>query len=63
MSEKNLTDYIKRAFEYKAAGNFKQAIENLYKALELDPESSEILSEIAGLYFELSNTEDRKSVV
>lgn len=57
MSEKGLTDYIKRAFEYKAAGNFKQAIENLYKALELDPESSEILAEIAGLYFELSNTD------
>ena len=57
MSERDLTSYIKRAFEYKAAGNFKQAIENLYKALELDPDSSEILSEIAGLYFELSNTD------
>ncbi len=57
MSESGLTQYVKRAFEYKAAGNFKQAIENLYKALELDPESSEILSEIAGLYFELSNTD------
>lgn len=57
MTENNLTQYVKRAFEYKAAGNFKQAIENLYKALEIDPESSEILAEIAGLYFELSNTD------
>ena len=57
MSEKSLTEYLKKAFTFKAAGNFKQAIENLYKALELDPGSSEILSEIAGLYAELSNTD------
>lgn len=57
MTDSSLTQYIKRAFEYKAAGNFKQAIENLYKALELDPESSEVLAEIAGLYLELSNTD------
>lgn len=57
MKENDLKQYLKRAFEYKAAGNFKQAIENFYKALELDPESSEILSEIAGLYLELSNTD------
>ena len=57
MTDSSLTEYLKRAFEYKAAGNFKQAIENLYKALELDPESSEILAEIAGLYLELSNTD------
>ncbi|MCR5260361.1 MAG: tetratricopeptide repeat protein [Candidatus Gastranaerophilales bacterium] len=57
MTNSDLTQYLKRAFEYKAAGNFKQAIESLYKALEIEPESSEILSEIAGLYLELSNTE------
>lgn len=57
MTDSSLTQYVKRAFEYKAAGNFKQAIENLYKALELDPESSEVLAEIAGLYLELSNTD------
>lgn len=57
MTDSSLTQYVKRAFEYKAAGNFKQAIENLYKALELEPESSEILAEIAGLYLELSNTD------
>lgn len=52
-----ITQYVKRAFEYKAAGNFKQAIEHLYKALEIEPESSEVLAEIASLYFELSNTD------
>lgn len=57
MAETELTETIKRAFEYKAAGNFKQAIQYLYKALEFDPESAEVLSEIAGLYFELSNTD------
>lgn len=56
-NESGITQYVKRAFEYKAAGNFKQAIEHLYKALEIEPESSEILAEIAGLYFELSNTD------
>lgn len=57
MADSNLTQYVKKAFEYKAAGNFKQAIEMLYKALELDSESSEILAEIAGLYLELCNTD------
>ena len=55
MSKDRLQDNIKRAFEYKQAGNFKNAIQYLYKALEFDPESAEVLSEIAGLYFELSN--------
>jgi len=57
MVENELTDILKRAFEYKAAGNFKQAIQYLYKALEYDQESSEVLAEIAGLYFELNNFE------
>ena len=57
MTDSSLTQYVKRAFEYKAAGNFKQAIENLYKALEIEPESPEVLAEIAGLYLELSNTD------
>lgn len=57
MSEKEITQFVKRAFEYKAAGNFKQSIEHLYKALEIEPENAEILAEIASLYFELSNTD------
>ncbi|MBQ2644626.1 tetratricopeptide repeat protein [bacterium] len=56
MSEE-ITKHIKKAFVYKSAGNFKQAIESFYKALELDSENPEILSEIAGLYFELNNND------
>lgn len=52
-----VTEYIKKAFEYKASGNYKQAIELFYKALTLDSESSEIMSEIAGLYFKINNTD------
>lgn len=57
MTESQLTESIKKAFENKAAGNFKQAIQYLYKALEFDPDSSEVLAEIAGLYFELNNND------
>lgn len=57
MKETSVTEYIKKAFEYKAAGNFKQAIEFFYKALSIDSESSEIMNEIAGLYFKINNTE------
>ena len=39
MTDSSLTQYVKRAFEYKAAGNFKQAIENLYKAWKLNPKA------------------------
>lgn len=57
MKDTSVTEYIKKAFEYKAAGNFKQAIEFFYKALSIDSESSEIMNEIAGLYFKINNTE------
>lgn len=53
----SVTEYIKKAFECKASGNYKQAIEFFYKALTLDNESSEIMSEIAGLYFKINNTD------
>ncbi len=51
------TEYIKKAFESKESGNYKQAIEFFYKALNIDSESSEIMSEIAGLYFKINNPE------
>jgi len=57
MTKSGLTESIKKAFENKAAGNFKQSIQYLYKALEFDPDSSEVLAEIAGLYFELNNND------
>lgn len=57
MKETSVTEYIKKAFEYKSAGNYKQAIEFFYKALSIDSESSEIMNEIAGLYFKINNPE------
>lgn len=57
MESSSVTEYIKKAFEYKNSGNYKQAIEFLYKALAIDNESSEILNEIANLYFTINNPE------
>ncbi len=57
MKDLSVTEYIKKAFEYKIAGNYKQAIEFFYKALNADNESSEVLSEIASLYYKMNNTE------
>ena len=46
----SLTDYIKKAFEYKENGDYKSAIDYFYKALALENDSSEILKELAFLY-------------
>ena len=50
----NLTEYIKKAFEYKELGDYKCAIDFFYKALTLDANSSEIMTELAELYSLLS---------
>lgn len=50
----SLTEYIKTAFEYKEAGDYKSAIDFFYKALTLDSNSSEIMVELAELYSLLS---------
>ncbi|MDD3238081.1 MAG: tetratricopeptide repeat protein [Candidatus Gastranaerophilales bacterium] len=57
MSELSVTEYIKKAFDVKSQGNYKQAIELFYKALSIDDESSEIMSEIANLYFKMNDPE------
>lgn len=48
-------EYIKQAFELKESKNYKPAIEMLYKALEIENDNVEILSQIAELYFLLNN--------
>ena len=49
----SLTSYIKKAFEYKENCDYKEAIDFFYKALALDNESVEIMSELADLYAKL----------
>lgn len=48
-------DYIKQAFELKESKNYKPAIEMLYKALEIENDNVEILSQIGELYFLMNN--------
>lgn len=47
--------YIRRAFELKSQGCYKQAVEMLYKALEFDSDNTEILFQLGELYFLLHN--------
>ena len=49
-----LTENIKKAFEYKEAGDYKTAIDFFYKALTIESNSCEIMSELAELYTLLS---------
>lgn len=46
----SITDYIKKAFEYKNVGDYKKSIDFFYKALAIENDSSEILKELALLY-------------
>ena len=55
MQDREVLDYIKQAFELKAQGCYKQAIEMLYKTLEADVDNIEILYQLGDLYFQLHN--------
>ena len=48
-------EYIKQAFELKSQQCYKQAIEMLYKALEIENNNLEILFQLGELYFLLNN--------
>lgn len=48
-------EYIKKAFDLKSQKCYKQAIEMLYKALELESGNTEILFQLGELYFLLNN--------
>ena len=43
--------YITQSFDLKRQGYYKQAIEMLYKALAIEGNNVEILSQLADLYF------------
>lgn len=55
MQDTEVFEYIKQAFDLKSQKCYKQAVEMLYKALELESENIEILFQIGELYFLLNN--------
>ena len=48
-------EYIKQAFELKSQECYKQAIEMLYKALEIESDNTEIFFQLGELYYLLKN--------
>lgn len=57
MSEELSTKFLKEAFQLQEEKHYKQAIEALYKALCIESENIEILSQISHLYFLMNNFE------
>lgn len=57
MSEELSTKFLKQAFILQEEKHYKQAIEALYKALCIESENIEILSQISHLYFLMNNFE------
>ena len=55
MQNSEVIEYIKQAFELKSQKCYKQAIEMLYKALEIENDNIEILFQLGELYFMLKN--------
>lgn len=55
MENKEVLEYIKQAFDLKSQSCYKQAIEMLYKALEIESENIEILFQLGELYYLLQN--------
>lgn len=55
MSDNEVLEYIKQSFELKSKGFYKQAIEMLYKALDLENDNNELLFQLGELYFLLNN--------
>ena len=55
MSDNSVLEYIKQSFELKSKGLYKQAIEMLYKALEIENDKKELLFQLGELYFLLNN--------
>lgn len=58
-----IKNLLQEAFALKEKKHYKHSIEIFYKALELDNESSELLLEIAELYYLLSNEERALSYI
>ncbi len=57
MSENLTEQFLKQAFQLQADKHYKQAVEALYKALCIEPDNVEILSQISHLYYLMNNFE------
>ena len=57
MAEGLTTKFLKQAFQLQEEKHYKQAIEALYKALCIESDNIEILSQISHLYFLMNNFE------
>ena len=57
MSEELSTKFLKQAFQLQEEKHYKQAVEALYKALCIESDNIEILSQISHLYFLMNNFE------
>ena len=55
MNNNEVIEYITKSFDLKRQGYYKPAIEMLYKALNIENNNVEILSQLAELYYLLSN--------
>lgn len=55
MSEGLTAKFLKQAFQFQEEKHYKQAIEALYKALCIEGDNIEILSQIAQLYYLMNN--------
>ena len=58
MTDNNeVLDYITKSFDLKRQGFYKPAIEMLYKALSIENNNAEILSQLAEVYYLLGNNQ------
>lgn len=57
MSEVLTEKFLKQAFQLESEKHYKQAVEALFKALCIEPDNIEILSQISHLYFLMNNFE------
>ena len=57
MSDGLTEKFLKQAFQFQEEKHYKQAIEALYKALCIESDNIEILSQIAQLYYLMNNFE------
>ena len=57
MANKEVLEYITKSFDLKRQGFYKPAIEMLYKALTIENNNIEILSQLAELYYLLENNQ------